>query len=309
MTPKTSLLIDVDSTIPNLALMHISAWRKSLGYTAGFNIDDPEEVWASVVFSKNRHKADGLKFIYPDAKIDVGGSGVSLSKRLPGEVDRLMPDYSLYPGMDYDLGFTTRGCGRSCYFCVVPRKEGKFRVHQHPAEFHDPAHRSAVYMDNNILWDKQHFFEVTDWLLANRMTVDFNQGLDLRLMDRDVAKRIAELTPRKYWHFAFDSLDYREEVENGIRMLKDAGVNVRHKVNVYVYLHDSDQVPDALERCRILKGLGTLPYIMVNRETERTQDMTDLKRWTRPQIFFTTDFSDYRKSVRKGQMCKTEARL
>lgn len=32
-----ALLIDVDPTIPNVALMHISVWRKSLGIRTGFD--------------------------------------------------------------------------------------------------------------------------------------------------------------------------------------------------------------------------------------------------------------------------------
>ena len=32
------MLIDVDSSIPNLALMKISAYLKQLGYETGFNI-------------------------------------------------------------------------------------------------------------------------------------------------------------------------------------------------------------------------------------------------------------------------------
>lgn len=293
-----TLLVDVDSTIPNLALMHISMWKKSEGHEVGFNVTDPDEVFASIVFKKNKHLADGLQFYYPNAKIDIGGSGVSLTKNLPPEVDLLMPDYSIYPDCDYDLGFTTRGCGRSCYFCIVPRKEGRFHINQHPSEFHDPSHKKIVLMDNNILFDNDWFFEVTDWILSNNMKVDFNQGLDIRLMDRDIAKRIAELKPVDIWHFAFDSMDYRDEVINGIKMLKDAGVDVRNKSNWYVYMHNDSAYEDALERCNILKENNALPYIMVNREAVKTQRMTDLKRWTRPQIFFSTDFKNYDRSVR-----------
>ena len=294
----STLLIDVDSTIPNLALMHISAWKKGLGNEVGFGIEDPDEVYMSIVFKKNRHAADGLRFLYPNAVIDVGGGGFDLHKDLPQEVDMMMPDYSLYPAWQSDLGFSTRGCGRHCYFCVVPKKEGRFRINQHPSEFHDPAHRSIVLMDNNVLWDKDWFFEITDWMLENKMAVDFNQGLDLRLMDPEIASRIAALKPLHYWHFAFDSMDYKDDVIKGISMLKDAGVDIRRRTNVYVYLHDDSQTEDALERCEILRELGTLPYIMVNRDAKRTQRMTDLKRWTRPHIFFKTDYAEYCRSFK-----------
>lgn len=288
-----ALLVDVDSKFPNLALMHISTWRKSLGIETGFNIADPDEVWASVIFKWNRHKVDGLKYWYPDAKIDIGGVAYDLRKNLPAEVDLMMPDYSLYPEWQSDLGFTTRGCDRGCYFCVVTRKEGRFHIHQHPEEFHDPKHRSIVLMDNNILWDKSWFFEVTDWIIEHKMKVDFNQGLDIRLMDKDIARRIKELKPLKKWHFAFDSLDYKDNVLSGIHMLREAGVNIRSMTNWYVYMHNDDQYDSALERCNLLRAEDALPFIMVNRDAERTIRMTDLKRWTRPQIFFSTSFEDY----------------
>ena len=294
--PKCLLISD--SSYPNLALMKISTYKKSLGYEVGFNIEDPDEIYSSIVFDWHKHNADSLRFYYPNAKIDVGGSGYDLSKSLPAEIDEQKPDYSLYPGMDYDLGFTSRGCIRNCPFCVVPAKEGGFKTYCHPSYFHDPAHKSIVLMDNNILASREWFLDVTDWILKNNLTVDFNQGLDLRLVTPEIAERIAELKPRNHWRFAFDSLAVRDPVLRGLFYLKDAGVNLRHKSVVYVYTDGDADFNSALERCNILHNLGIMPYPMFNRHAKRTQRLTDLKRWTRPHIFFSTDFESYNKSIK-----------
>jgi len=59
VTSKRVLLIDVDSKIPNLALMKLSSWHKARGDLVGFNVIDPDLIYASVVFKKNRHLVDG----------------------------------------------------------------------------------------------------------------------------------------------------------------------------------------------------------------------------------------------------------
>ena len=129
------LLVDVDSKIPNLALMKVSTYYKSKGHEVGFNVTDPDLVYASVIFKKNRHLVDGLRFLYPNALIDIGGSGFDLKKTLPKSIEECSPDYDLYPNSDRYLGFTTRGCIRSCPFCIVRRKEGLFhRVYDGPVQ-------------------------------------------------------------------------------------------------------------------------------------------------------------------------------
>ena len=46
------LLVDVDSKIPNLALMKISEWHKLQGDEVGFNIQNPNKVYISCIFTK-----------------------------------------------------------------------------------------------------------------------------------------------------------------------------------------------------------------------------------------------------------------
>lgn len=290
----SALLVDIDSTIPNLALMHISTWKKAQGYEVGWNIAEPTEVWASVVFDWNRHKVDGLRWMHPGADIHIGGSGYDLNAKLPDEVDRMMPDYSLYPECDYSLGFTTRGCIRRCPFCVVPIKEGRFRVHQHPREFYNPAFKKMVLLDNNILADRSWFLDVVDWVNAHNLKLDVNQGMDLRLVDDELAEAIASYRTFRPYRFAFDNIAYEEGVVRGLHLLDRAGVNHRNNTEIYVYCDGDHDFDSALYRAKRIRELGGgLPFIMVNRHAKRTKRITDLCRWCRPWIFWSCTWEEY----------------
>ena len=75
------LLIDFDSTIPNLALMKISAWAKARGDQVYLNDDsvEPDEIWLSCLFTWNANKAKSriefYKYRFPNARIHYGGTG------------------------------------------------------------------------------------------------------------------------------------------------------------------------------------------------------------------------------------------
>ena len=107
LTGKRILLVDVDSKIPNLALMKISAWHKEHGDNVvllrGSTVDlcdKPDKVYASIIYKKNKHALDYVIAQYSGI-IDIGGSGYDLHKTLPGEMEDLKPDYTLYPEFDY----------------------------------------------------------------------------------------------------------------------------------------------------------------------------------------------------------------
>lgn len=286
------LLVDVDSKIPNLPLMKLSTYYQELGDEIGFNVSDPDIIYASVIFSKNHYLADSLRFLYPDTEMHIGGTGFDLTVKLPIN-DNIAPDYALYPECNYSLGFTTRGCSRNCSFCVVPEKEGKLHIAQHPEEFHNPAFNKIMLLDNNILALKDWFFKVTDWILDNKLQVDFCQGLDIRLIDEEIAARLKELKSWKTWKFAFDSTIYEDSVISGIQMLKDAGIDTKTGTMFYVYLDGDYQFNDALYRCLVLKRHRAGSYLMINQYAKRTPRMTALKRWCRPWIYWSSDFCDY----------------
>lgn len=293
------LLIDADSTIPNLALMKISAYHKAMGDIVGFNVGDPDKVYCSIIFKKNRHMADGLRFLYPNADIDIGGSGYDLKKTLPEYIESMTPDYSIYPDNKSYYGFTTRGCIRHCPFCIVHDKEGGFRRIFGDV---DSALRSIMgnhkltemtFLDNNILADRDWFIELCNTLHSRfpKMKVDFNQGLDIRLIDDESARALSKLRPITKWKFAFDMMSYKDKVTKGIEIL-NRYIKVRSMVLFYVYVDGDYQIPDAVARCRILKENGATAYAMLNLDVEHTKRMKTFKRWTRPWLFWSCDFDE-----------------
>ena len=181
------LLYDVDGKLPNLALMKLSAYHKAQGDKVRFDVTNPDKVYASVILKKHRHMTDGLRYLYPDADVSIGGPGYDLEAVLSNNIEFYKPDYSVYDGLvctkcgaliracvcmnsptpgniPYSMGFTTRGCIRKCHFCIVPQKEGHIKQWQHPEAFHDDTLRKIMLLDNNWFADRDWFFETSAWI-------------------------------------------------------------------------------------------------------------------------------------------------
>jgi len=319
-------LIDADSIIPNLALMQISGYHKSIGDKVGFNVNLPDKVYLSVIFKENADQAMGLLTYYykklteRDIDIDFGGSGLNLDLNpyLPEKMQKFYPDYELYNGlicqkcqnqirfckcsprkpikgnMDYSMGFTTRGCIRKCSFCIVPDKEGKLHHWQHPKEFYNPEFKKIMLLDNNWLADKKWFFETSDWIMDHKLKI-IEHGMDIRLIDMEIAQRLKELKFQKGMHFAFDSIKDEYAVKRGIAILKKAKIDIRSRVQFYVLVgFDTTQDQDKY-RCRLLKSLGTNAFVMPYVKNAWTNKIA---RWAnRKESYWTCDIDDYDRSI------------
>lgn len=126
-------LVDVDGHhFPNLALMRISAYHKSVGDEVEWWLGDLfhyDIVYMSKVFS-SAYSPDVPEPMNAD-KVIKGGTGYCISRSpdgkevfdqskntsLPPEVEKMFPDYSIYPQFDFAVSMTSRGCPRGCSFC------------------------------------------------------------------------------------------------------------------------------------------------------------------------------------------------
>ena len=121
-------LLDVDHTgFPNIALGKISRYHKSKGDTVEWY--NPLLEYDKVYLSKIFTFTPDYGYYINSREVEKGGTGYDLHKILPEDIDRLQPDYSIYPQVDSHTayGFLTRGCPNKCRWCVVPVKEGKIR--------------------------------------------------------------------------------------------------------------------------------------------------------------------------------------
>jgi len=267
------LLVDADSKegFPNLALMKLSAWYKQEGCevalikgiptTAPLNSYD--KVYISCIFFQNKEQV--LDYASQLEHCEVGGSGFDYNVRLDEDIEHIMPDYSLYD-VDFSMGFTSRGCIRNCGFCIVPEKEGFIRDHAPISEFHDPTHNKIILLDNNFQaspnWKKNLLY-----IQDKDLKVNFNQGLDLRLMNDEFAQFLKNT---KYYdwtfkyrrvNFAFDDLRYEDKVRQGLEILKENKIPLGY-LSVYMITGYNTTQEQDIRRLEILKEYNVRPYVM-----------------------------------------------
>jgi len=228
---KAVLLIDVDSRLPNLALMKISRYFKEQGRKVILArrdsfVKNTEEVYGSCVFSSSssQNRVKRLQQHYGESLI-LGGSGEDISKRLPPKMEELPADYALYPELkDRAIGFITRGCPFSCPFCIVPAKEGKTRQVSDLDSLLKNSYRKLILLDDNILSHSKATDFLEQMALRN-LHVNFTQTLDIRLLDKERAcllKRIHSSNlnfTRRVYHFSLNDNRNLDQVGRKYDML------------------------------------------------------------------------------------------
>jgi hypothetical protein len=275
LTPRDILLIDVDSRLPNLALMKLSSYFKMQGkrvILAGRDdrIKGLEEVYASCIFShsKTEYHVRKLREYYGKCLI-IGGSGIDVKRRLPEKIEKMQADYGLYPELkDRAIGFLTRGCPFKCSFCIVPVKEGKVKQVSDLDTLLQNRLKKLILLDDNILsHPKANFF--LEEMVKRNIEINFNQTLDIRLIDKEKAnllKRIrssnARFTRRVY-HFSLNDTGNLDLVRRKYQQLKFTPSDNVGFICMYGY---NTTLANDLERFRFLRSLpGAYVFVQLYR--------------------------------------------
>lgn len=306
-------LIDVDGhNFPNLALMRISAYHKARGDNVEWWWSDfihYDIVYMSKIFS-DEYSPDIPAPLNAD-KVIKGGTGYNIHlgadgkehfdvehhTTLPPEIEKMFPDYSIYPQFEFAVSMTSRGCPRDCAFCHVVQKEGRASVKVANVSDFWNGQKEIKVLDPNITACR----EKRDLMQQYRETgawIDFTQGIDIRLTNEHDVDDLNHMKIKRL-HFAWDNPS--DDLENKFRMFSDLfRIKDPRRKTVYCLTNFEDvstqeHIDRALFRIYRLRDMGYDPYVMIYDKPHAPREIRLLQRWVNNKFVFKSvkRFEDY----------------
>ena len=222
----------------------------------------------SIKYYKNR---------FPEARIRVGGimatllpeyimkkTGIQPHVGLLRGAENSAPDYSWFPTLSHSITFASRGCPKKCRFCAVRKHEPDFIVKDNWVEDIDITKTGIIFWDNNWLASPNLEKDVKRLMKFREIgitRIDFNQGLDCRLIDEDKVRLLSQIKIDPL-RLAFDNSSEDRHIQKAIELAKRYGFS---DFRVYV-LYNSEDDQDTPEyfyyRINEINKLGAWSYPM-----------------------------------------------
>lgn len=293
----------VKTPYPPLGLMKISSMLRDrykgckvnnqVGTASVSRLGSPDKIFITSLFTWDwKLLVDTINFYkwtFPDSEIEVGGiaaslladdvlslTGVRPHAGLYKDAEFYPPDYSATFGRKNgaSITFTTRGCVKKCKFCSVSDLEPDYFVKENWENDIVSEFPRVIFWDNNFL-ASPNFERDCERILAFGKKVDFNQGLDARLLDEERAGRLflIDLNPIR---FAFDDVSYEADVLRAIRLARKHSTK---EIMVYVLYNFQDTPQNLYYRINLLNKEGVLSFPMEYRSPTRSVSKLPGPHW------------------------------
>lgn len=282
-----------------ISLLKIGAYLSDHGHECKLftnelpRVNEFDEIWVTTLFTFEIPHSLGIieEAIKRAKRVKVGGIASSL---LPGyfkdkdidlhiglwnEVEEYSPKYSLLDEIpEYSITHITRGCINKCGFCMVPKLEPEFKRHENWQNDIHPESNKILFYDNN--WIAQEYNDLkkdTENILKiinerNIKEIDFNQGLDCRLLTDEKADLLAQL-PITPIRFAFDGMHEDGHWQQAIEKMAIRG---KRNFRSYVLYNYKDKPEDYYYRIKEHVRLADLYSIECKAFPMRYQPILDV---------------------------------
>lgn len=199
----------------------------------------------------------------------------------------------------------SRGCPVGCWFCIVPKMEGKEFT-----ELPDFPVR-PVLCDNNLsaLSPEYQDHIISRYLAEGVPLLDANSGFEPRTFDDEVWRRWQPIN-RGPWRFAYDDQADGEHVARVMRMLKDVG---QHRKQVYTLI-GNEPFAECMDRIQQVIGWGGEPYAQPFMKLNALEKipharhgwsvplLKKVQRWVNGRYWKFTDFDNYNATIRTASI-------
>lgn len=274
-------LIDLDGKYPNIALMKIKTY-----YAYKAKMITPIEAWGydKVYVSSLFNFTD--KPPLPEGTI-YGGTGFNIKSKLPEDIEKMQPDYSIYPNNEIAMQRYSMGCIRSCPYCVVQEKEGFIK----PVEpMNIPEKSKWIYLLDNNFFASPNWLESIKHLIASGKPVSF-EGIDVRILTEEHCSWLAKVKNRKQFHIAWDN-----PKDNLIENIKTMCKYIRpSRIGCYVLIGYWSTPEEDLYRVEKLREFKIDPFVMPFNKSDQYQKR--FARWVNHKaVWKTVKWQDYLRS-------------
>jgi len=273
---------------------------------------EKDTAYISVVFTWHLPKAYSLCVFYARQgyRVRAGGVAVGLFPDYLNQVAETNGEVDALSRHNHLATFTSRGCIRRCNFCAVPIIEGEFR------ELRTWQPKPMICDNNFLVSSNRHFDKVIDSLKPIK-GVDFNQGLDARLLTDHHLTRLRELD-LSCLRFAWDNVANEKQIMTALNKTLSAGFP-KSKLRIYVLVNYKDTFDDAMYRCMTLKEMGILPFAQRYQPLDtliknsyispnwNEQQLIDFCRYWNKQTWLSAiPFEEYRGQRKAARRCSQE---
>lgn len=234
-------------------------------------------------------------------RVKAGGPGTFTQKKYLAEVAEIGGDYpDAVAKQNPQATFASRGCPVGCWFCIVPKMEGReFTL------FPDFPVR-PVLCDNNLSALPADYQDhiISRYQAEEVPLLDANSGFEPREFSEEVFNRWKVIN-KGPWRFAYDDQGDGPHVERVMKMLKDVP---QSRKRVYVLIGNEPKA-ECLERInKVIEWGGdphVQPFIKLNALEKKYHirhdwtygELVDMARWTNGWVWKKAPFHEYQRNA------------